>query len=362
MKKTDKDTLRKIRVALEKKEAITVELLNYTKDKSEYWLSFTIIPIKNSTGDVKYFAAIEHDITERKKMEKAQGTLSALVKFSDEAIIGKDLNGNILSWNKAAEDLYGYTEQEAIGSNIKRLFPFNKHEEFQHIMKKIAADQHIRHYETLRIHKDGRAIPVSITVAPVKNLQGDVIGASVAARDITQQKLIEEKLKHLAEHDPLTGLINRPLFEDRLAQIMLKAKREHRCVAVCFLDIDNFKKINDTEGHAVGDLLLCTVTKCLQSCLRESDTLARLGGDEFGLILSVPHEDEAIHIIKKILTRFSEALFAHDKSFLISLSIGIALYPKEQVALIEKADAAMYYVKKHGKNNFKLFDHHVPFK
>lgn len=112
--KTDKNTLKLIRGALERKEAIHVELLNYAKDKSEYWLDFTIIPIKDSKGDIKYFAAIEHDITERKKMEDAQAMLSALVRFSGEAIIGKNLEGIILSWNKEAENLYGW----ALGSGL----------------------------------------------------------------------------------------------------------------------------------------------------------------------------------------------------------------------------------------------------
>lgn len=354
--KTDKNTLRQIRVALEKREAIHVELLNYAKDKSEYWLNFAIVPIKNSKGVVKYFAAIEHDITERKKMEEARAMLSTLVEFSDEAIIGKNLEGTILSWNKAAENLYGYTAKEVIGLNIKILFPKQKREEFQNIMHQIAANQHIKHFETLRVHKDGHIIPVSITITPVKNTRGEIVSASVIARDITQQKLIEEKLKHLAEHDPLTGLINRPLFEDRITQKILLANRQNEQVAVCFLDIDNFKQINDVYGHAMGDLLLCAVVKRLRSCLREIDTLARLGGDEFGLILLIPNEQEGVKIIKKILQSFTKEFVIKNKKLLITLSIGMSLYPKDKCELIEKADAAMYYVKNQGKNNFKLFD------
>ncbi|WP_131795879.1 PAS domain-containing protein [Fluoribacter gormanii] len=252
--KTDKNTLKQIRIALERKESIHVELLNYAKDGTEYWLDFTIIPIKDGKGDIQYFAAIERDITERKKLEEAKAMLSTLVEFSGEAIIGKNLKGIIHSWNKAAKNLYGYTEQEAIGSNIKMLFPKERKEEFQYIMRKIAKDEPIKDFETFRIHKDGHVIPVSITIAPIKNAQGTIVGASTTARSIAQQKIIEEQLKHLAEHDILTGLINRPLFEDRLAQALAIAKRTHSHMAVCFLDIDGFKNINDTYGHHVGDL------------------------------------------------------------------------------------------------------------
>ncbi|PJD96843.1 MAG: hypothetical protein CK426_01850 [Legionella sp.] len=355
--KTDKNTLKQIRIALEKKETIYVELLNYAKDQTEYWLAFTIIPIKNSKGKVKYFAAIESDITARKRMEDAQARLSALVEFSDEAIIGKNLEGTILSWNKAAENLYGYSEKEAIGKNIKMLFPKDRQKEFQNIFHKIANDEHIKYFETLRVHQSGQTIPVSITIAPIKNAQGIIIGASTTARNITQQKLIEEKLKHLAEHDILTGLINRTLFEDRLIQAIAVAKRTKCNMAVCFLDIDGFKNVNDTYGHHVGDLLLCAAVQRIQKCIREVDTLARVGGDEFALILSyLKKENDAVKIIKNLIRMFKKRFLIKDINLKITLSIGVSLYPKDGThELLNKADEAMYYVKKHGKNNLYFF-------
>lgn len=356
--KTDKNTLRRIRNALEKQEPIHVQILNYAKDKSEYWLDFTIVPIKESGGDIKYFAAIEHDITKQKKMEDAQAMLSSLVNFSGEAIIGKNLDGTILSWNKAAENLYGYSEKEAIGSNIKMLFPKDKDGQFQSIIKTITKGEVIKSLETLRVHKDGHYIPVSVTIAPIKNTKGIITGASTTAHDITQQKLIEEKLKHLAEHDGLTGLINRPLFEDRLIQALAIAKRAKCIMAVCFLDLDGFKSINDTYGHHIGDLLLCAAAKSMKKCIREVDSLARLGGDEFALILSYLHQEkDVIKILKKIIRLFSKGFLIENRNFKITLSIGISLYPKDGTHdLVKKADAAMYYVKKNGKNNFIFFN------
>lgn len=355
--KTDKQTLKSIREALEKKEAIHVELLNYAKDKSEYWLDFTIIPIMDSTGEIKYFAAIEHDITERKKMEEAKAMLSALVEFSAEAIIGKNLEGTILSWNKAAEKLYGYTEKEAIGKNIRMLFPKEKQEDFPKIIQRIASGEHIKFAETLRVHKDGHVIPVTIAIAPIKNTHGEVIGASTTARDITQQILFEERLKHLAEHDPLTGLINRPLFEDRLIQARALAKRANCIMAVCFLDMDGFKEINDNYGHHIGDLLLCAAAQCMKKSIREVDTLARLSGDEFALIISNLHEEsDVVKIIENLIYQFSKGFVIENHKLQVTLSIGISLYPKDGADdLLKKADAAMYYTKKNGKNNFIFF-------
>lgn len=238
--KTDKATLKRIKIALEKKESIHVEILNYAKDGTEYWLDFTIIPIKNVKGEVQYFAAIEHNSTE--------------------------------------------------------------------------------------------------------------------------QKIIEEKLKHLAEHDVLTGLIKLPLFEDRLEQALAIAKRTNSSMALCFLDIDDFKNINDNYGHHIGDLLLCAAANCMEKCTRDVDTIARFGGDEFALILShLTEEQDVIKIVKKLMRLIAKGFLIENYTIKVTLSIGISLYPKDGMQnLLKKADAAMYYVKKQGKNNFIFFHAIIP--
>lgn len=334
------------------------EIWDKRKNDEIYPLWMVITVIKDAQHKIVQYVSIFSDITERKKTEDAKAMLLALVESSDEAIIGKDLQGIIFSWNKSAEDLYGYTEAEMKGSSIKKLFPEDKQDEFDMILHMIKRGEHIKHKETVRIHKDGHMIPVSVTISPINDVQGKVIGASTTARDITQQKLFEEKLKHLAEHDPLTGLINRPLFEDRIEQALLLSKRQKNTMAVCFLDIDDFKHINDQYGHATGDLLLCAATERLQTCIRDSDTLARLGGDEFALILlNLKKEEDVVKIAKKMIKRFSAAFLIENITLKVTLSIGISLYPRDgHQSLIQKADSAMYYVKNHGKNNFKLFD------
>ena len=175
---------------------------------------------------------------------------------------------------------------------------------------------------------------------------------------ISQQKQVESKLKYIGEHDSLTGLITRPLMNDRIQQGILWSDRHKNMMAICFLDIDDFKQVNDTYGHIIGDQLLIEISKRLKRCLRKTDSIARVGGDEFiFILLEINSEDAAINVIKKIFQCFKIPFQIDDLSITVTYSIGVSLYPKDgKKSLIEKSDSAMYYVKKNGKNNFKIFD------
>ena len=181
------------------------------------------------------------------------------------------------------------------------------------------------------------------------------IGTHTDIHDLKEQ---EVKFKQLAEHDALTGLISRTFFNDRLTEAILMAKRHHDNVAILFLDLDDFKQINDTYGHATGDLFLCAAVNRIKNSLRGSDTFARVGGDEFILLLTeIKDENQVLKIVKKIMHQLSKGFLINKKKLSLTLSIGIALHPKNgKELLIEKADAAMYYVKQNGKNNFKMYD------
>ncbi len=180
----------------------------------------------------------------------------------------------------------------------------------------------------------------------------------------TLQQQLENKIRYLAEHDSLTGLINRQLFEKRLTQAINLAKQQNYLIAVLFLDLDNFKQINDTQGHTIGDLVLRSVAEYTKKCIRHNDTLARVGGDEFALILTrIKNKKDLIYIVKKIIHCAKTGVDIANKNLLLSCSIGIAIYPEDGTELlIEKADTAMYYVKAHGKNNFAFFNHSMNIK
>ncbi len=284
-----------------------------------------------------------------------------LLEAAPEAIVIVDENGKIILVNSQSEAYFGYRREEMLGQLVELLVPdesVDAHIKYREIYMKNPIKRPMGTGKNLRAkRKDGTTFPVDISLSPFGSTPGIMITSMV--HDITLHKQMEERLKHLAEHDPLTGLVNRLLLEDRTKQALVLANRYEWSVAVFFMDLDGFKQVNDTYGHAVGDLLLCAVTTRIQECTRQVDTLARVGGDEFILLLlEIKNDKNATKIAEHIIKRIAEEFLIENRRLTTSISIGISLYPKDAAnyqSLIEKADAAMYYAKTHGKNNFKLY-------
>jgi diguanylate cyclase (GGDEF)-like protein len=194
----------------------------------------------------------------------------------------------------------------------------------------------------------------------VKDDAGTIVNYVGVFSDITRRKMAEEQMQFLAHHDGLTSLPNRGLFLERLNHAIARAHRTQDQIALLFLDIDNFKQINDTLGHHVGDQLLQIVAQRLTSCVREGDTVARLGGDEFTIILeSINHADDVAPIARKIIAALSLPMPIDGQELTVGASIGISLYPADSERadeLLKLADTAMYHVKKEGRNNFRFFN------
>ncbi len=200
---------------------------------------------------------------------------------------------------------------------------------------------------------------IKLYTFPIHNSAGLTDRIVYLERDVTKPRELEKRLKHLAFHDPLTKLPNRQLFDDRLRQALAQGRRHQQIVAVMLLDLDHFKTINDTLGHASGDLLLKEVAIRLNSCIRESDTAARMGGDEFTAVLTnITNELQIKNVARKILKSLRRKFKLTNKTIRITSSIGIALYPqdgKEMSELLNRADKALYRAKSKGRNNAQFF-------
>ena len=208
--------------------------------------------------------------------------------------------------------------------------------------------------------KDGGIRHIESQGNVVHDASGKVSRVVVVSRDVTERKKIEENLRHLSYHDMLTGLPNRILFSDRLKQAIAAAKRDKRHIlSMMFMDLDNFKEINDRFGHAAGDLALKEVASRIQDCLRESDTAARMGGDEFVVLLpTIETPDDAIIVAKKIRHALYQPIDLGNHGLTVTTSIGIVVYPEhgsEEEALLKNADAAMYHAKESGRNTVCVF-------
>ncbi len=255
-----------------------------------------------------------------------------ILEHAATAIIVIKANGEIVICNHAAEDMFGYSGGTLSGENIKTILeePY-----FLQIGKRQNGDSFNLDIELKQIYVSGRTLFIT------------------SLHDKTEQKLKDEQLSYLAYHDALTDLPNRMLFLDRLAQTIARAHRNSELAAVLFIDLDRFKQINDSLGHAIGDLLLQAVAIRLKNCLREGDTLARLGGDEFTMIIEANDADMCMNMTQRILSELSREFILNSHRILISGSIGASLYPINSTdisQLIHYADIAMYQAKAMGGN------------
>ncbi len=305
-------------------------------------------------------AELERRVTERTEaLQRANQRFDAMFRCAPLAIYTRDRQNQVLSWNPAAEAMFGWRADEIMGQTLP-MVPEHLHEQCQQQIDAVLAGQTLLQFETERHRRDGSRFEVSLTVAPMPDEQGQVHEFLTLASDITERRLAEQQIAHLAYHDALTGLPNRLLLQDRLQQALAQAEREQQHLALLCLDLDNFKQINDTLGHAAGDVLLQQVTQRLLGCLRDTDTLSRQGGDEFIALLSHLVDQHATLAVLGKITACMEAPFVLDSHELVlSFSIGVALFPsdgRDFDTLLRKADMAMYRAKESGRNSHHFFN------
>jgi diguanylate cyclase (GGDEF)-like protein/PAS domain S-box-containing protein len=301
------------------------------------------------------------------ELEKSQSQLQAIIHNAMDGIITINEAGEILGLNPAAEEIFGYTQQDALGKNLNILMPEpvrSEHASYvnHYIQTGEAKIIGVRGREVVAVRKNGEQFPMELSASEmILGGQRYFIGI---VRDITERKQTEEKIAHLAHYDFLTDLPNRALFLDGLEHCVSMAKRNNYKVAVLFLDLDGFKNVNDTLGHDAGDMLLRGVSKRLRETIRASDTVARVGGDEFIFVLNEIGSDEnAALMARKIITALSEPFELKGQRCQVGGSVGISIYPdssSDPETLTKQADNAMYLAKQSGKNTYKFYRDVLP--
>lgn len=266
-------------------------------------------------------------------------------------------NGLIHSVNHATCSMLGYEENALVGTSFASLF--KDAQQCEELLATVVEGGSIREVEVEYLTRDDDAIPVLLSVSVMESHAGRTDFRICIAHNISLRKQAEHEIKYLAYNDQLTNLPNRILFTDRLQQAMVKADREPGTLAVLFFDLDRFKDINDTRGHASGDLLLWLVAHRFESMVRKSDTLARFGGDEFVLLCSgLSGAQDAARIAEKLLELLEVPFNLEGSDIFITASIGIVCYPadgKDAISLLKNADLAMYAAKERGRNTYQFF-------
>ncbi|QLG89349.1 EAL domain-containing protein [Chitinibacter bivalviorum] len=297
---------------------------------------------------------------EELKLEQTRLKLAASV-FNNtyEGIIITDANKLMLEVNPAFSRITGYSPHEAIGRNPKMLACVKENARIYTEMKAALHAQGCWRGELLNQHKSGEAYQITLSVTAIHDEVGKLINYVGVFTDISVLKRHEAELDRIAHYDPLTGTPNRRLLADRLNQAIAHAQRSRLAMAVCYLDLDGFKQINDQHGHAMGDEVLIEITRRLLAILRPDDTLARLGGDEFVILLTdLPQQDECQMILSRILAAVCTPMQLNKHQLNLSASIGATLFPSdphEPDLLIRHADQAMYAAKKAGKNRIHFY-------
>lgn len=356
----NKDLLTHLLQAQNEQQLINQELQTQIqeKEKAQETLQNINEQLEQHIMDRTQALVVSND-TLRTEKELFRVTLASI----GDAVITTDAHGNITYLNSTAELLTGWKNTDSIGAPLHQVFQAVDMETQEFLENTLSdylatAEMYNRSQECLLIRKDQQESVIDYSVAPIHNDQGDVYGIVLTFRDVTEQRNIARKLAYQASHDPLTGLLNREAFENRLTKI-LAAARDDNVHALLYLDLDQFKVVNDTCGHIAGDELLRQVTALLQNQLRTRDTLARLGGDEFGIILEHCSKKDAIKIAQTLREAIQDYRFHwQDKSFTIGASIGLYAINRSGENLtnvLSAADSACYAAKEMGRNRVHVY-------
>jgi diguanylate cyclase (GGDEF)-like protein/PAS domain S-box-containing protein len=332
---------------------------NYRRrDGSQFWCmvsGYALDHNRANEGSIWVYA----DITARKEAEEKLRLSATVIEHIADGVVVLDAAGTIVAVNPAFTQITGYSEAEALGKD-RTLTRSGRHDEdFYGAMWREQLQNGFWRGEIWNQRKNGELYLEWLTVSAVRDSRGETTHYVGVFSDITKAKESQEKLDHLAHHDPLTALPNRLLFHDRLQHALQRASRDGEQLALLFIDLDRFKNVNDTLGHHIGDELLKQVAKALQERLREGDTLARLGGDEFIVLLEdIDNQYGASLVAEKLVQMFEQPFMVAGHELFVTCSVGISLFPDDATdlnMLIRNADVAMYQAKARGRNGYSFY-------
>ncbi len=348
------------------KPVMDIEITGKTRleQETERYFMATYYPIKDRDNTVLGVNTVVQDITGRKSMEEAlrasERRLNAILNSIPDIAWMKDKKGHFILVNEAFAASSGKKPGELIGKTDFDVWPRDLAQKYRVDDKDVMNSQAQKRVEEQLAAADGTFRWVETIKTPVQNEAGSVVGTVGIARDITRRKRMEEEIRHMAQHDALTGLPNRRLFLDILHVELAQARRHRDKRAVLFLDLDRFKEVNDTLGHEAGDRLLQHVSARLSQTVRESDTVARIGGDEFNMVLAdLGRSEDASEIARKIVDSIREPIQLNGHELHMTTSVGISIYPddsEEIETLLRYADIAMYHAKENGRNTFRFYN------
>jgi diguanylate cyclase (GGDEF)-like protein/PAS domain S-box-containing protein len=293
--------------------------------------------------------------------QRAQDTLNSL----GDAVISTDIAGNIVYVNPVAERMTGWSRKEACGRPLPGVLQLIDANSREPALNPLAMA--MLHNKTVGlspncviVHRDGHESAIEDSAAPIHDRHGKITGAVIVFHDVGVARAISLRMSYLAQHDFLTELPNRMLFNDRLTQAIASAQRHGKPLAVLFLDLDHFKRINDSLGHGVGDQFLQSIARRLVDGVRSSDTVSRHGGDEFVVLLpEVAHENDVAFTAKKIITSLGATHRIGERDLRVTVSMGISVYPNggtDAQTLLKHADIALMHAKANGRSNYRFFE------
>lgn len=325
----------------------------------ELWGRTLISSISDESGDIAKVVFMISDITKEKQADSRLQLAAKVYENAMDGIMVTDAEGVILSVNPAFTKITGYSADEAVGKTPSILKSGHHEPEFYRDMWEQLRSKGCWRGEVWNRRKNGETYPQGENIASVTDERGRITQYVGVFQDITEMKEHQKDISYHAHHDPLTGLPNRMLFDDRLRHAIARAKRDNKRAALMYIDLDGFKQINDNHGHNVGDLVLKGVAVRLASTLRDEDTISRLGGDEFIILLEHTGHKRGVRVVaEKIVSAVMEPFSLKGHEISVGASVGVVMFPceaQDPTMLIKNADTAMYGAKKEGKNRFMFY-------